>query len=135
MLLGDLRFRFGIDSALRGTVAPRDGIFQLGEGRLYLAGVRNAVQAQSLAGLTDHLEAYWEWAARSFDVLVIECPPVLSDDWKAWLGARIGPALLVVREGETPKADIKAAIERLGPRLRSVYMLKARETNTLSKRL
>lgn len=124
-LLGDLRFRFGVDSALRGTVVPAEGVFRLGEGRLYIAAVRNAVGAEPLGLLTERLEAYWEWAEHAFDVIVIDCPPVLSNDWNVWLSAKIGPTLLVVREEKTPQVDIKAAVERLGPHLMSVYLLKA----------
>jgi hypothetical protein len=55
-------------------------------------------------------------------MLVVDCPSVISSEWNRWFRYFIGPALLVVREKQTPLVQVQRATRLLGPHLIGVVL-------------
>jgi Mrp family chromosome partitioning ATPase len=121
--LGDLRPRFGLEGALRGAAEPQDAVLSFESNpRLFLAPIRNITPADRLASVLEHLNDFLRWGARQYDLLVMDCPSVLSEDWSAWFHDFVGPALLVVRHGTTPQFEVQKAIHLLGANLKCALL-------------
>jgi Mrp family chromosome partitioning ATPase len=126
-VLGDLRIRYGIDSAMRGSVNPSDCVFSLGSERLNVAAVRDAMNPGERRHHLPSLRYFLDWGAENHDWLILDCPPVLSHAWNAWFREHAEPSLLVVREGRTPVTQARKATRRLGLGLKGVLLNDAGE--------
>jgi len=112
-LLGELRFRYGIDTAVSGEATPAETVIGVGETGLHLAAVRRPVPKDGLERSLSRLHDFFHWANDNYQLLVLDCPAVVSPEWHHWFHAFIGEALLVVREHRTPMADLREAIRLL----------------------
>jgi Mrp family chromosome partitioning ATPase len=121
-ILGDLRIRYGVDSALRGSVKPGESVFSLGNTGLSVAAVRDAMTAGDIKRHLPAATQFIDWASRTYDWIVLDCPPALSPKWNHWFGESAQPALLVVREQHTPSRLIRKAVHRLGKGLKGVLL-------------
>jgi len=124
--LGDLHLRYGLEGALRGTAIPADAVFSLNSTSLHIAAVRNATALDNLAPIQANLNAFLQWSSENFDLLVIDCPSVLSREWNLWFRNNANPALLVTREDHTPNLEVQRAVKTLGPSLTGVLVNAAR---------
>jgi Mrp family chromosome partitioning ATPase len=121
-ILGDLRIRYGVDSALRGSVKPGESVFSLGINGLSVAAVRDAMTTRDIKLHLPAATEFIDWASRTYDWIVLDCPPALSPKWNNWFGGSAQPALLVVREQHTPSTLIRKAVHRLGKSLKGVLL-------------
>lgn len=120
-LLGNLRIRYGIDTATSGAATPAESVFSVEGSGLHLTAVRCATSAARLERCLLHLNDFLDWANEQYELLVIDCPSVLSPEWSRWFHAFVGQALLVVREDRTPRADIRTAARLLGDHLTGAW--------------
>jgi len=125
--LGNLRVKYGLENALRGWVEPADAIFCLASAGLDIAPVRNATPADGLQPVLEHLHAFLDWASEYYEMVILDCPAVLSAEWDAWFHRFIGPALLVVREEHTPQVEVRKAMQRLGDHLKGALLNDTRQ--------
>jgi MinD-like ATPase involved in chromosome partitioning or flagellar assembly len=147
-VLGNLRFRNGIDCVTRGTATPREGIFSVhpsgletrgleaaGPGKtgletaLHITAVRTAVPEARLDGCLLHLNDFLDWAAERYELVVLDCPSVLSPEWDRWFHAFVGEALLVVREDRTPVVDVRNAARLLDQHLTGAWLNRSQESS------
>jgi Mrp family chromosome partitioning ATPase len=124
--LGNLKLHYGIDCALRGAALPAHSVSSLEGTSLHIAAVRSAVPIMRLPQIFTHLDAYLAWATENFDLVLLDCPSVLSQEWNLWFRDHAGTSLLVVREGRTPFVEIQQASRLLGQRLQGVLLNAAR---------
>jgi Mrp family chromosome partitioning ATPase len=120
--LGDLRIRYGIDSAIRGSVKPEESVFSLGNHSLGVAAVRDAMTGADIKRYLHATSEFLAWAAEKYEWILLDCPPVVSTKWNDWFDREAQSVLLVVREQHTPAARIRKAAHRLGERLRGVLL-------------
>jgi Mrp family chromosome partitioning ATPase len=125
--LGNLRMRYGLETALRQWVQPAEAIFYLASTGLHIAPVRDPIPPDRLPPLIERLQAFFAWAGDRFDVVVLDCPSVLTAEWKGWLGSLVDSALLVVREEQTPLVEVRRAVRLLGGTLKGVLLNGHRE--------
>jgi tyrosine-protein kinase Etk/Wzc len=121
-VLGDLRIRHGIDSAIRGSVKPADSVFSTADGRLNVAAVRDAMNRTELKQHMPALQNFLHWGSEKYDWIILDCPSVLSGAWNSWFRENAGPSLLVVRERHTPLCRVEEARQRLGAGLKGVLL-------------
>lgn len=121
-VLGSLGVRYGLDSALRGKATPEDSVFEIAPSGMHVTAVREVTPLHKVANLLEHFDAFLDWGAEHYEIVIIDCPPVISKEWEAWFSRFIGPALLVVREGKTPLVDVRRASKLLGNHLMSVLL-------------
>jgi Mrp family chromosome partitioning ATPase len=131
-VLGSLGIRYGLDSALRGKANPEDSVFAIAPSGMNVAAVREATPLHQVANLLEHLDAFLDWGSEHYDIVVIDCPPVISKEWGVWFSKFIGSALLVVREGKTPLVDVRRASKLLGNHLMSVLLNAQQGGSTIS---
>ena len=121
--LGNLKPRFGLEGVLRGTSQPEDAVLSFEANPcLYLAPIRNATPTDRLAPVLEHLNDFLHWAGDHYDLLVMDCPSILSQDWSDWFHEAIGPALLVVRHESTSQVEVKKAVDLLGSKLKCAVL-------------
>jgi Mrp family chromosome partitioning ATPase len=121
-VLGDLRIRYGVDCAIRGSVKPADSVFSMGSDRLNVSAVRDAMGRRELKQNMPSLVSFLNWGSENYDWLILDCPSVLSPSWNTWFRENAEPALLVVREHQTPLVQIRQATRNLGDRLKGVLL-------------
>ena len=121
-LLGDVRIRFGVDSALRGSARPGECVFSVGSDFLHIAAVRDSTRMGEMEKLLPHLHDFEQWAEENYDLVIFDCPSVVSKDWQRWFHRFVGSTLLVVREQQTAIVDVDKAVERLGAHLKGVLL-------------
>ena len=121
-VLGGLPIRFGVDCVIRRTANPADSVFSMGSESLNVSAVKTAMRLGELKQHLPHLASYLNWAGKTFDWLILDCPPVLSVAWNSWFRACARPVLLVVREQHTPAVQVRKAIRNLGGGLKGVLL-------------
>lgn len=84
--------------------------------------MRSATRRDKLQAVLKHLVAFFDWGSEHYEILVIDCPPVISQDWKVWFSSFIGTCLLVVRERYTPRIQVERAMKLLGAHLQGVLL-------------
>jgi Mrp family chromosome partitioning ATPase len=127
--LGNLRLRYGLENAMRGLVEPADAVFSVASTGLHIAAMRNATPARELQPVLKHLDAFLDWGSQHYEVLVIDCPSVLSSEWNSWFSKFVGPTLLVVREDHTSVVDVRRAVKLLGLHLKGVLLNASRRNS------
>ena len=120
--LGDVKMRYGLDSALLGEAHPAESVFSLESNGFDVAAVRNAASPKRMERILLHLSDFLDWGSEHYELLVLDCPSVLSRDWDWWLRDLIGPTLLVVREEQTPVVTVDQAMARLGEKLKGFLL-------------
>jgi Mrp family chromosome partitioning ATPase len=136
--LGNPRVRYGLENALRGWVQPADTIVALPSSGLHISPVRNAIPPDRLPPVLEHLQAFFAWSSERYEIVIFDCPSVLSEEWGDWFGSFAGSALLVVREEHTPQVEVQRAMQLLGAKLKGVLLnghreAPARDTAPLEK--
>ena len=126
-MLGDLRIRYGVDCAMRGSAKPADSVFSLNNGNLNVTAVRDTMSRGELKQHLPALASFLDWGSQQYDWLVLDCPTVLSSSWSEWFRSNADPALLVVREEHTPLTQIRKATRQLGSSLHGVVFNDAAE--------
>lgn len=119
--LGNLRFRYGIDCATRGVATPEESVFSVYPSGLHIAAVRKPTPVERMERCLLHLNDYFDWASEHYELLILDCPSVLSPEWGRWFHAFVGQALLVVREDRTPVADIRESVRLLSSHLTGAW--------------
>jgi Mrp family chromosome partitioning ATPase len=120
--LGNLRIRQGLEGALHGRVEPADTVFcELSTG-LHIAAARNATPRDKLQPVLNHLNAFLDWGSDHYEIVVVDCPSVISREWKDWFSGFVGPTLLVVRQGHTPLVQVRQAARLLNTHLQGVLL-------------
>jgi Mrp family chromosome partitioning ATPase len=125
--LGDLRVRHGVDCAMRGSSNPADSVFSMGNDRLNVSAVRDAMSRRELKQHLPALASFMKWGSENHDWLIFDCPPVLSRDWNMWFRRNARPALLVVRRQSTPLVRIRRAAHHLSSSLHGILFNDAGE--------
>ena len=121
-VLGDLRIWHGIDCALRGSAKASDSVFSMGANGLNVCAVRDATPSTQLKQHLLRLDAFLNWCSEQYDWLILDCPPVLSREWNRWFREYAEPALLLVREQQTPLVEVRRAAALLGSNLKGVLL-------------
>jgi Mrp family chromosome partitioning ATPase len=127
--LGNLRLRYGLENVMRGTVEPIDAVFSVASTELHIAAVRNPTPIGMLQPILEHLDAFLDWGNQNYELLVIDCPPVISREWNRWFSNFVGSALLVVREDRTPLVEVRRAAKLLGNQLKGVLLNASRRSS------
>jgi capsular exopolysaccharide synthesis family protein len=111
-LLG-LAPRVGVAEVLAGTAALGQAVGRLGPLALLVAGEGGdpglLLRGPAAAGLMEDLRASWE-------LVVVDAPPVLAFSEGDRLSGEADAALLVVRAGTTPRQVVRLALDALGDR-------------------
>lgn len=128
-MLGKLRIRYGIDSALHGAVKPEESVFSLGSDGLHISAVRDTLKAAETARHLKSLDGFLDWASDNYDWVILDCPPVLSPAWVKWFEQHANPVLMVVRAGHTPLLQVRRAKQRLGESLQGALLNDAAESD------
>jgi Mrp family chromosome partitioning ATPase len=126
-VLGDLRIRHGIDSALRGSAKPEESVFSIGSDGLHICAVRDAFNKAETLRYLSSLTMFFDWAGDTYEWLVFDCPPVLSSAWNNWFQEHASPVLLVVRAHCTSLLQVRKVTQRLGDSLKGTLLNAAGE--------
>jgi hypothetical protein len=126
-VLGNLRFRYGIDCATSGAATPAESVFTVEHCGLHVTAVRKAMPAERLDRCLLHLNDYLDWANERYELLILDCPSILSPEWDRWFHAFVGHALLVVREDRTPMIDVRTAAGLLDGNLKAVWFNRSQQ--------
>jgi Mrp family chromosome partitioning ATPase len=121
-VLGDLRMWHGIEGALRGSAKPADSVFSMGEHGPDVCAVRDATPRSQVKHCFGRLSAFLDWCSGQYEWLVVDCPAVLSPGWNDWFRVHAAPALMVVREQQTPLVETRRAMKVLGQHLNGVLL-------------
>jgi len=121
-VLGGLRIWYGIDCALRGSAKPSDSVFSMGGNGVDVCAVRDAARSGQLKEYLPRLDAFLGWFTDKYDWIILDCPAVLSREWNSWFREFADPALLVVREQQTPLVEIRKTTKLLGSQLKGILL-------------
>jgi tyrosine-protein kinase Etk/Wzc len=103
----------GLSAVLQGTVKPRDAITQAFDNLYALPAGRHVKHVRNLLG-PDKLTALVESLRGTYDMIVIDSPPVLPMADAAALSQVADVTLFVARQGRVSYSEVVESISRLG---------------------
>lgn len=112
----------GVESVLRGEVAPSDAIFQLGDTRVAVASVGAPMQNDDLLRRRGNLQRLLEFGDSVCDWTVLDAPSVNGCPAVADMAAQAGPVVMVARSRATRLEAFRAAAKTLGSKLDYVIL-------------
>jgi Mrp family chromosome partitioning ATPase len=108
--------RPGVAEAMRKEVALRDIVMETSDPRLTLVAAGAATESEGqVFARSDRLALIIRALERHHDRLILGLPPVLVSSAALPLARHTSAVALVVRQGVTTEAQVRAMVDRLGP--------------------
>ena len=106
----------GVAEAMRREVALREIVIETSDPRLTLVAAGSATESEGqIFARSDRLPLIIRALERHHDRLILGLPPVLVSSAALALARHTSAVALVVRQGVTTEAQVRAVMERLGP--------------------
>jgi succinoglycan biosynthesis transport protein ExoP len=104
----------GVESVLKGEADPADVTFQLGDTRVGVASVANAMPNDDLLMRSDNLQKLLDYGESSLDWTILEAPSINESRVVKRLATAMGPVVMVARSHQTKVEAFRRATATLG---------------------
>lgn len=112
----------GVESALKGQVAPEEVTFQLGDTSIAVASVATPMANNDLLRRRSNLDALLGYGEHNYRWTVLDVPSIDESSAIEGLAAQAGPVVMVARSRRTKLGAFRRAAAELGSRLNYVLL-------------